>query len=156
MSASREETESGPVEATVQEALARLEEYRNELTSLLRQQELLRMSLTEHERATQTLEEWDHLPQGSPLLTPVGAETFVKVQPDANQRVLISIGSGLAAEVERAKALEILNERKQGLTNAQREVSEQVQRVDSEAQMLSQQIEAVMRTPPAATRSPRP
>jgi len=103
------------------------------------------MSVAEHERATQTLEAWDNLKAGDPMLAPVGAETFVRISPGAPENVLIGIGSSLVVEVDRQRALEILGTRKKTLDKADQDITGQVQRIDSEAQYLSQQIESEIR-----------
>lgn len=130
---------------SVQEAFARLEEYKSHLSALVRQQELIRMSVAEHERATQTLEAWDNLRAGDPMLAPVGAETFVHISPGTQENVLIGIGSSIVVEVDRQRALEILGTRKKTLDKADQDITGQVQRIDSEAQYLSQQIESEIR-----------
>lgn len=130
---------------SVQDALARLEEYKSHLTALVRQQELVRMSVAEHERAVLTLEEWDNLKGEDPVLAPVGAETFVRVAPSPHEKVIIGIGSSLVVEVPRERALEILGARKKTLDKAEQDIAGQVQRIDTEAQYLSQQIESEIR-----------
>jgi prefoldin alpha subunit len=129
----------------MQNELARLEEYRNQAGALLRQQEIIRISIAEHQRARDTLEELERLDTGREILAPVGAETFVKVIPGSTERVILGLGCGFVVEVERVRGLEMLNERIGRLDRAQQEMVNQLQQLDNEAQALSQRLEAAIK-----------
>jgi prefoldin alpha subunit len=129
----------------MQNDLARLEEYRNQAGAILRQQEMIRMSIAEHQRARDTLEELERLDSKREVLAPVGAETFVMMTPGSTEKVIIGLGSGFVVEVERVRGLEMLNERIGSLDRAQQEMVNQLQMLDNEAQALSQRLEAAIK-----------
>lgn len=138
----------------VQEDLARLDAYKNQVNILLRQQEILRLSLLEHTRARDTLEAMDQLDGGEESLAPVGANTFVKVSQISAEKVLIGVGSGIVVEVDREKALSMLNERLGALETSGKEMSDEILRIDSEAQLVSQRLEAAMQHQQLAAERP--
>jgi prefoldin alpha subunit len=129
----------------MQNDLARLEEYRNQAGAILRQQEMIRMTIAEHQRARDTLEELERLDNKRELLAPVGAETFVMVTPGSTEKVIMGLGCGFVVEVERVRGLEMLNERIGSLDRAQQEMVNQLQQLDNEAQALSQRLEAAIK-----------
>ena len=138
----------------VQDDLARLDAYKNQVNILLRQQEILRLSLLEHTRARDTLEAMDRLDGGEESLAPVGANTFVKVSQISAEKVLIGVGSGIVVEVDREKALSMLNERLGALETSGKEMSDEILRIDSEAQLVSQRLEAAMQHQQLAAERP--
>ena len=129
----------------VQNDLARLDTYKNQVNILLRQQEVLRLSVLEHTRARDTLEGMDRLDGSEETLAPVGANTFVKVSHVSSQKVLIGIGTGVVVEVDREKALSMLNERVVALERSSKERNDELLRIDAEAQVISQRLEAAVR-----------
>ncbi len=141
-----------PMDATeaVQNDLARLETYKSQLNVLLRQQEILRLTLQEHTRARDTLEGIERLGADPETLAPVGADTYVKVSQLSTQKVLMGIGSGVVVEVDREKGLAMLNDRIVNLERSSKEMGEELLRVDSEAQIISQRLESLVRQQQAA------
>lgn len=131
-------------QASVQEDISRLDAYRNQLNLILRQQEMLRISLVEHNRARETMENMERLESGAEILAPVGAETFVKVSPVTTGRILIGVGSGIIIEVAREKGLAMVNERIQGLEKADKDMTQELLRLDREAQAISERLENAM------------
>ena len=141
-----------PMDATeaVQNDLARLETYKSQLNVLLRQQEILRLTLQEHTRARDTLEGIERLGADPETLAPVGADTYVKVSQLSTQKVLMGIGSGVVVEVDREKGLAMLNDRIVNIERSSKEMGEELLRVDSEAQIISQRLESLVRQQQAA------
>lgn len=145
---------SAPVtERQVQEDLARLDAYRNQLNSLLQQHQYLSASRVEHERARSTLEGLDGVAAGSELLIPVGGETYLRGAPSSSTRVLIGIGDGFVVELERAKATEVLADRLGKIQQATGEIEGQVRTLEERIQQLSQRLDALAR---ATSGSPLP
>lgn len=136
--------EEAPTEESVQEDLSRLEAYRSQLSAILRQQEMLRMTIIEHARSGETLEGLADMDRSAEILAPVGADTFVKVTPSSTERVLVGIGSGMVVELDREKGLSMINERLQGLERADKDMTQEIIRLDREAQAISQRLQTVM------------
>ncbi len=81
-------------EQQVQEDLLRLDAYRNQLSSLLQQHEILSASRQDHVRAREGLEGVDRAPPTAEFLLPLGGETFVRGSVDQTAPVLVGVGSG--------------------------------------------------------------
>ncbi len=128
-------------EEEVQEQIARLDAYRNQLNAMLRQHELLRMSLGDHTRARQVLEEMERFDSRQEILLPVGGEVFVRAEPTDKDRVLLGLGRGVTVEMERPRALEMVNERILRLERSERELGEQIHRLEEQVAMISQRLE---------------
>jgi prefoldin alpha subunit len=131
------------LQASVQEDLARLEAYRDQLAALVRQQELVRMSLESHARAQQTLEELEGFELDREMLIPIGGETFLKAAPRSKEKVLLGIGSGIVAELDRARALEVLKERRSQLEKSEQSLLGQVRRLEQEAANVQVRVQAM-------------
>ncbi|MDE1837142.1 MAG: prefoldin subunit alpha [Euryarchaeota archaeon] len=129
--------------ASVQQDLMRLEVFREQLTALVREQELLRVSLESHARARQTLEALENFQKDREMLVPVGAETFVQALPRSTEKVLVGVGHGIVVELERAKALEILARRQDELQKGDQGLAQQLRRVENEVAQLQARLQEV-------------
>lgn len=133
----------------------RLEAYRNQLGSMVRQQEMLRLSHGDHLRARATLEEMDRMASGSEMLLPVGADTFIRASPQDLSKVLIGLGSGVVVEIDRAKGLELVNARIIQLEKSEDQLAGQVRKLEEQANQLQQRLQA-MTDPSMGSAGPQP
>ncbi len=140
-------------EQQVQEDLMRLDAYRTQLSQLLQQSQFLESSRADHLRARETLDGLDQLDSSREIVIPLGAETYVRGTAATNAPVLIGIGSGVVAEMDRAKASEVLHERLTRLDQAGRELGGQIDAIQERIDILTQRIEAMTQSgqAPAAT-----
>ena len=139
-------TPAPPVtERQVQEDIARLDAYRNQLNALLQQHQYLSASRNEHERARTTLEGLDRVPAASELLIPVGGETYLRGTPAPTTKVLIGIGDGFVVELERAQATELLAQRLGKIEQASGEIEGQVRTIEERIQLLNRRLDALAR-----------
>ncbi len=132
-------------EQQVQEDLMRLDAYRNQLNQLLQQHQLLSASRADHDRARETLEGLDRIEPTREVVIPLGAETYLRGTAATGQPVLLGLGSGVVAEVDRAKAVEVLHERLTRLDEAGRELDGQIRTLEERIEILSQRIESMSR-----------
>jgi prefoldin alpha subunit len=130
-------------EQQIQDDLVRLEAYRNQLSALLQQHQILGQSRNDHLRARDTLDGLDRASAGVETLIPIGGETFVRGTPDLAARVLIGVGGGVVAEVERAKAREMIADRLKEIERAGQELEAQMRLMEERVQALSQRIETL-------------
>ena len=131
-------------EAEVQNDLLRLEMYRGQLTTLSRQQELIQVSLDAHERAREAVEAMERFGEGQELLVSIGADTYTRAAPLGPGRVLIGLGRGLLAEVDRDRAREMLQGRMTRLEGNHRELLSQLQALEAEAQSLQNELQGYL------------
>ena len=139
-------------EEQVQEDLARLDAYRNQLQAVLQQHEILASSRTEHLRARESLEGIDRAPSGAEFVLPLGGEAFVRGSVVKDGPVLLGIGSGVVVEMDRGKALETLAERITKIEGALRDLESQAGAIDERIQALSRRLDALSRAPAGASR----
>jgi prefoldin alpha subunit len=127
----------------MQDDLVRLEAYRNQLGALLQQQQILVQSRADHARARDALDGLEQGADETEALIPLGAETFVRGKPNRTAPVFIGVGSGVAVEVDRAKAREMVAERLKEIERAGQELEAQMRVIEERVQALSDRLEAL-------------
>lgn len=130
-------------EQQVQEDLVRLDAYRNQLSALLQQHQLLSASRTDHLRAREALDGLERAGTDSEVLIPIGGETYLRGSPDRSGPVLIGIGSGYVAQMDRPRAAELLGQRITQIEQAARELEGQIRSVEERIQLVSRRVESL-------------
>ncbi|MCI4353502.1 MAG: prefoldin subunit alpha [Thermoplasmata archaeon] len=130
-------------EEQVRDDLMRLDMYRNQLSQMLQQHQMISASKTDHLRGRETLDGLDRPAPEMELLLPVGGDTFVRGSPRDSERVLLGIGSGIVVEMERAKASEVLAERLVRLDQAGQDLETQMRALEERITVLSSRLEAL-------------
>jgi len=130
-------------EQQVQEDLARLDAYRNQLSAMVQQLQYLQASRADHLRARESLEGLDRVGGRGEILIPIGGEAFLRGNPEAGAKVLIGVGSGVVVELEQPKVVEMLAERLTKIEEASQELEGQVRTLDERIQVLSRRLESV-------------
>ena len=133
----------GEADQEAQEDLYRLEAYRSQLNSLLQQHQLLTQSRADHLRARESLEGLETIEDGTELLVPLGADTFLRGTALPQGKVLVGLGSGVVVELERPRVSELLAQRLKRLEEAGKELEGQIRSVDERVQLVSQRLEAL-------------
>lgn len=134
-----------PTEEQVQEDLLRLEAYRNQLNTLLQQHQLLTGSRADHERARETLEGLEGIEAAREVVIPIGADAFVRGQANPEAPVLVGLGSGIVAELDRSRVVELLHHRTARIEQATRDLEGQIQTIEERVEALSQKLDALSR-----------
>jgi prefoldin alpha subunit len=132
-------------EEQVQEDLARLEAYRNQLSSLVSQLQYLASSQGEHRRAREALEGLERIGGGPEVLIAIGADAFVRGTPASDGKVLMGVGSGVMVEMERPRASELVAQRMGRLEEAARELEGQVAPLEERIERVSRRLDAAAR-----------
>ncbi len=140
-----------PTEQQVQEDLIRLDAYRSQLNALAQQHQILIASRQDHLRARESLDGVDRSRAGDEVLVPIGGEVFVRGTLAREAPVVIGVGSGVAAEMDRAKAAEVVAERITRIEQAVREIEGQMTAVDERVQLLSRRLDAASRSASAGS-----
>ncbi|MEM0128777.1 MAG: prefoldin subunit alpha [Thermoplasmata archaeon] len=130
-------------ERQMQEDLLRLDAYRNQLGQLVQQHQFLSASRADHERARETLEGLDRVDPTREILIPLGAEAYLRGTASADRPVLLGIGSGVVAELDREKVVEVLHERTRRLDEAARELDAQIRMLEDRIELISRRIDAI-------------
>ena len=130
-------------EEQVRDDLMRLDLYRNQLSQMLQQHQMISASRTDHVRARETLEGLDQTGPAPELLLPVGGDTFLRGSPRDSDHVLVGIGSGIVVEMERPKASQLLAERLSRLDQAAQDLETQMRSLEERITVLSSRLEAI-------------
>jgi len=136
-------------ERQVEEDLVRLEAYRNQLSSLVQQRQILGASRQDHARARESLEGVDRAETTTEYLVPLGGEAYVRGRLDPGSPVLVGVGSGVVVEMDRPKVTELLAQRLGRLDQAVRDLDGQIAALDERIQLVSQRLESASRSAPA-------
>jgi prefoldin alpha subunit len=138
------QNESRPLsEEQVRDDLMRLDLYRNQLSQMLQQHQLISASRADHQRARETLEGLDRTGPDPELLLHVGGDTFLRGSPRSSEHVLVGIGSGIVVEMERPKASQLLADRLVRLDQASQDLETQMRSLEERISVLSSRLEAL-------------
>lgn len=130
-------------EEQVRDDLMRLDLYRNQLSQMLQQHQMISASRADHVRAREALEGLDRTDADPELLIPVGGDTFLRGTPRDSGHVLVGIGSGIVVEMERPKASQVLAERLTRLDQASHDLETQMSTLEERITVLSSRLEAL-------------
>jgi prefoldin alpha subunit len=136
---------SRPTEQQVEEDLVRLDAYRNQLSGMVQQRQLLQASRQDHLRARESLEGIDRADAATEFVVPLGGEAYVRGKVDRGSPVLLGVGSGVVVETERPKAAELLAQRLGRLDQAARELDGQIAALDERIQLVSRRLDNASR-----------
>ncbi len=132
-------------ERAVEEDLVRLDAYRNQLSGLVQQRQILLASRQDHLRARESLEGIDRAEGTAEYLLPLGAETYVRGHVDRASPTLLGVGAGVVVEMARPQASELLAQRLGRLDQAVRDLEGQIAALDERVQQVSQRLDAASR-----------
>ncbi|HTP53395.1 MAG TPA: prefoldin subunit alpha [Thermoplasmata archaeon] len=135
-----------PTEQQVQEDLIRLDAYRSQLNGLVQQHQILVASRQDHLRARESLEGIDRATSSDEILLPLGGEAYVRGRVHRESPVLVGIGSGIATEMNRAQAAEVIAQRITRIEQAVQDIESQMGAVDERIQLLSRRLDAASRS----------
>jgi prefoldin alpha subunit len=130
----------------VEEDLVRLDAYRNQLSGLVQQRQLLLASRQDHARARESLEGIDRAEASTEFLFPLGGDAYVRGKVDRVSPVLLGVGSGVVVEMDRPKVAELLAERLGRLEEALHELDGQIATLDERIQLVSRRLDSASRS----------
>lgn len=128
-------------EAELRKALAALETTRARLEALVRQEELLRLSLAEYERARNTMTEYQGAAEGTEILVPIGANSFLFARVGSVERCIVGLGAEVALEDSLEKALARMDGRIAQLTQVHQELVERIGRMEGQANASAARVQ---------------
>ncbi|MFQ5910569.1 MAG: prefoldin subunit alpha [Thermoplasmata archaeon] len=130
-------------EEALREAVAKLDMSRAQLDGLIKQSDLLRMSLEEHMRAKETITRYSQTTKGERLLVPIGANCFIFAAVESTEDVIMGLGSDVAVEQTAEGAISKLDQSIKQMNEAEEELSKRITELDSEVAQLSQQVQTM-------------
>lgn len=124
-------------EVDLQQAVAALEAYRAQLTALVRQEELLRVSLEEYARARETMARYAEAPVGTQVLVPIGADSFLYAQVADVEKCIVGIGSQVALEDSLERAIERIDHRVEQLQSVHQDLIKRIGEMEERVNSLT-------------------
>lgn len=130
-------------EEEVAAAAQEFEALRMQLDNMAKQDELIRVTLEEYNRARQALEELKGKKKGDEILVPVGANCWVHATLGNTDKGIASIGSNVAVGQKLDDIIERLDSQLEDIRKAQTELSGNITRAEARAHELSGMLEEV-------------
>lgn len=131
------------IEQQVQEDLMRLDAYRNQLSQMIQQHQMLAASRADHLRAREALHGLEAARDDTDVLLPLGGEAYIHGRPDRSGPVFLGIGAGYVAELDRPRAAERLAERTKQIETAARDLEAQILQVEERMTILRRRVESL-------------
>ncbi|HIH96725.1 MAG TPA: prefoldin subunit alpha [Thermoplasmata archaeon] len=125
------------------EELALLHELRRQqLASVLSQQQFVSTQMWEHQQARQAIESFGKKKEGDEILVPFGAGVHAFAKITKAKQILVGVGASLSIEKTPEGAIKTLDERIEELEKESDKLSEVSQQVKTEVDKISAEIEA--------------
>jgi len=128
-------------QAEAEQIVRYLEALRVQMRGMEEQGEYTRIGLEDNARARSTLESMGGVPDGQETLVPVGAGTFIRASKGSLDRVMVSLGRGVVAEVSLDKARDILEGRNKVLEAQYENVLQNMESLKQQAVSLQARLE---------------
>jgi len=140
-----------PSEAEVRRAVTVLDQYRAQLETLQRQQEVLALSLEELMRAKDTMVRYQRAGKGAEILVPIGANAYLFGKVADADLAIIGLGSDLLAKEPIPRAVERLDIRIKSLQEATGGLAQRIAefdaRVSAQEEFVQSAVERMSETP---------
>jgi prefoldin alpha subunit len=128
-------------EDEAREAVSMLETAKAQLEAIMRQQEIIRLTLDEHKRAKETIERFATGTPGEDVLIPIGADALIHATISENRNAVVGIGAGVSFEQSSEQAGKMIDARIDDLNRALKRVSERVEQTEQSMQQLSEEVQ---------------
>ena len=128
-------------ESEAREAAAMIETAKAQYEALVRQQEIIRLTIEEHSRAKDTIARMASGAPGDEILVPIGADSFVHARISDEKTAVVGIGSGVSFQRSPEEADKMLSARIDELNRALRKIAERAEQTEMTVQQLSEKIQ---------------
>lgn len=137
--------EEGPrnVEEEFRQLMGTMEFLKAQLESMYRQQELVALSIEDHERCATTMKAYKEMKEGDEILVPVGADSFVFAKLSSPERAVFGIGSGLRVEEGVDKGLERIERRLDEYRNVESQLLTRIKELEMNATAVQDRINLI-------------
>jgi len=126
-------------EEDLEKGLATLEILKSQISNLQKQIEAVSLSIQEHSKAIETLENYEKM-ENDEILVPVGAGVLISAKVEG-KKGLITLGNDVYAEMPVEKIIEKLKERRGELEKLQMKLSADVKKLQENYAALGTKIE---------------
>lgn len=128
----------------LQRVATELEQAQQTSEKLERRIDLLSMSKSEIERATETVQGVNKLDAETEILVPIGSDSFIKAKLTRPDKVLSGLGGDLVAELEYEEAVEMLGKRREEVEKSIEETEKKLQKISDRIEELKPRAEQLV------------
>ncbi len=126
-------------EREIEQGIATLEAIKVHIDNLQKQIATIELSIQEHERAIETMENYSKMTDEE-ILVPIGAGVFISARIK-DKRALITIGNSLYTELPPEKISEKLKKRKEDLEKLKEKLTQDLYKLQENYALLSARVE---------------
>ncbi len=130
-----------PNERQFREDYAMLENLKQQLDALGKQQQLIQLAVEEHVRARETVKSLTNGSPGDEVLIPIGADSYVHAKISDNRTIIVGVGSSTSIRRTPEEAEKILDEKLDELSRAFKAISDRASKLEQMAQELSEKVQ---------------
>ena len=123
-------------EEEIRRLLAAYQQYEAQAQALVRELQLVQMTMQGLDSAVKTVEAMESAQEGQDVLMPIGSGSFAYAKLASKERVLLNIGAGITIEKTTAEAKEALTARKAEVTAGSKKLSDTLTKIDQEMQKI--------------------
>jgi prefoldin alpha subunit len=125
----------------LRELASSFELHRNQLEQLMRQEEVVRISLEENMKAKETMIRFRESKLDAEILIPIGANIFLYGKLGNRDKVIVGIGSDVAVEDTIDEALKKVEERIDELSDARDKIVQKQSELNTKINEISAKIQ---------------
>lgn len=141
-------------EMELRELASSFEVHKAQLEQLARQEDVLRMTLEDHLRASETMKRFADCKVDSELLIPVGANVFLYGKVGDNSKAITGVGADVAVEGTIEDALQKLDLKIKELRDAEAKLTQKRDELNDKVLQISNELQAAYDA--SRTRAARP
>ena len=131
-------------EEEIQEYLALIEQYKEQLDSLDVQFSVLQNTILDQTRAKMTLEHLSKTDGSAEVLLPIGGGAFINATAKKTSKVLFDIGNGIVIEKTSENVIEKIGERIKNLQQTEGKISSMTQQLQKEANEVTNKAQKLI------------
>lgn len=126
------------------ETLQEFELYKNQITTLSENLELIGASIIELEKVKEGLKSLKEAKVGSEILVPMGPDSFINAKVTDTKNVIVGLGSGVAAKKDIDEAVGDMDVRITGLERARKQSTEKLQIITQKYEEMAPEVQKIM------------
>jgi prefoldin alpha subunit len=131
-------------EEELQEHMALIEQYKEQLNSLDVQFSYLQNAIMDQTKAKMTLEHLSKTETGVDVLFPIGGGAFVDATAKKTTKVLFDVGDGIIIEKISDDVIDTIDKRIKNLQQTEEKISNMVQKLQKEAAEVTDKAQKLM------------
>lgn len=118
----------------------RLQQLNSQVEAFQNQLDFIDELIEGHNQAMETMKNYSKKENGSQLLVPIGANSYLQSKVGDNDKVLIGLGADVSAEKEVSEAMKIVEDRKKEFNDTKEELMDDFNEMKKQAQELEQEV----------------